>query len=137
MKKIILDFVRRGLIGGGFGPLVLSIVYFIINRSIGLENLDVNEVCIAIISLYILAFIVGGMNSIYQIERLPIMMAILIHGIVLYIGYLATYVVNDWIELGAVPIIIFTAIFIVGYFIIWAVIYTIIKKKTLILNNKK
>jgi uncharacterized protein YacL len=75
------------------------------------------------------------MNAIYQIERVPLMAAILIHGGVLYIGYLCTYLLNDWLDHGAVPIIVFTAIFVVGYIVIWAIIYSIIRKNTAKINE--
>ena len=82
-----------------------------------------------------LAFIAGGMNALYQIERLPLMTAILIHGSVLYASYLATYLINDWLDLGVIPIIIFSAIFVVGYIVIWVIIYSIIKRNTARLNE--
>ena len=74
------------------------------------------------------------MNVIYQIERIPLMVAILIHGVVLYISYLSTYLLNDWLEWGVTPILVFSGIFIVGYLAIWAIIYSIIKKRTERLN---
>lgn len=55
---------------------------------------------------------VGGMHVIYQIERLPLMVAISIHGGVLYISYLVTYLLNDWLEKDATPILFFSGIFI-------------------------
>ena len=123
MKKFVLDFVRRGLIATGIGPIVLAIVYLILQQSADVSTLTVHEVCIGILSLTALAFIAGGMNFIYQVERLPLMMAILIHGGVLYIGYLGTYLLNDWLDFGVIPIIVFTAVFVVGYIVIWAIIY--------------
>ena len=80
--------------------------------------------------LFVLAFIAGGMNFIYQIEQLPLMVAILIHGGILYISYLGTYLLNGWLEWGGIPILVFTGIFVGGYLVIWAVIYSIIKKNT-------
>ena len=135
MKKFILDFLRRGLIACGLGPIVLAFLYLIVQQSAAVETLTVNEVCIGIFSLTTLAFIAGGMNAVYQIERLPLMVAILIHGGVLYISYLVTYLLNDWLEWGVAPILAFTAIFVLGYLIIWAVIYSIIKKRTARLND--
>ena len=135
MKKFVLDFLRRGLIACGLGPIVLAFLYLILQQSANLETLTVNEVCIGIFSLTTLAFIAGGMNAVYQIERLPLMVAILIHGGVLYISYLVTYLLNDWLEWGVAPILAFTAIFVLGYLIIWAVIYSIIKKRTARLND--
>lgn len=130
MKRHILDFIRRGLAACGFGPIVLAVLYLILQQQGIVENLTVNEVCIGIFSLFALAFIAGGMNFIYQIEQLPLMVAILIHGGILYISYLGTYLLNGWLEWGGIPILVFTGIFIVGYLVIWAVIYSIIKKKT-------
>ena len=135
MKKFVLDFVRRGLIATGLGPIVLAIVYLILKQSAAIDTLTVNQVCIGIFSLSALAFIAGGMNAIYQVERLPLMTAILIHGGVLYIGYLVTYLLNDWLDFGIIPIIVFSAIFVVGYIVIWAIIYSIIKRTTTNLNK--
>ena len=97
--------------------------------------LSVDEVCLGILSLSALAFVAGGMNVIYQMERLPLMVAILMHGAVLYAGYLATYLLNSWLEWGVVPLVVFTSIFVVGYGVIWAVIYLVLKRKTAQLNE--
>ena len=135
MKKFTMEFVLRGLVALGFGPIVLAIVYLILENTRGVDTLTVNQVCIGIFSLSALAFIAGGMNAIYQIERIPLMPAILIHGAILYIGYLVTYLINDWLKLGIIPIIVFTAIFVVGYILIWGVIYLMLKRKTARLNE--
>ena len=134
MKKNIFEFLRRGLVACGFGPIVLVILYLILQHQGVIQNLTVNEVCLGIFSLSALAFIAGGMNVIYQIERLPLMVAILIHGGVLYISYLATYLINDWLEWGVTPILVFSGIFAFGYLVIWAIIYSIIKRNTEKLN---
>ena len=63
------------------------------------------------------------------------MVAILIHGSVLYISYLATYLLNSWLEWGMMPIMVFSGIFVFGYLAIWAVIYVIIRKRTAKLNR--
>ena len=135
MKKNILDFFRRGFVACGFGPVVLAVLYLILQHKAEIEVLTVNQVCLGIFSLSALAFVAGGMNVIYQIERLPLMVAILIHGSVLYISYLVTYLINDWLEWGAIPILVFSGIFILGYLVIWAIIYCIIKKRTERLNE--
>ena len=135
MKKFGLEFLRRGFIASGIGPIVLAIVYLIVKQSTSINTLTVDQVCVGIFSLTALAFIAGGMNAIYQVERLPLMTAILIHGGVLYIGYLVTYLLNDWLDFGIIPIIVFTAIFVVGYIVIWAIIYSIIKRNTAKLNE--
>ena len=73
---------------------------------------------------------------VYQIERLPLMAAILLHGTVLYISYLVTYLVNGWLKWGTAPILVFSVIFILGYLAVWAVIYIVTKKRTDSINAK-
>ena len=135
MKKHGLDFLRRGLMACGFGPIVLAMLYLILEQKGLVETLTVHQVCVGILSLTALAFIAGGMNSIYQLERLPLMGAILIHGGVLYLSYLATYLLNDWLAWGVIPVLVFTGVFVVGYLVIWAIICTIIRRKTAKINE--
>lgn len=135
MKKYILDFVHRGMISCGFGPIVLAVLYLILYSCGAVETLTVYQVCVGIFSLTALAFVAGGMNAIYQVERLPLMPAILIHGGVLYLGYLGTYLLNDWLEWGTIPILVFTGVFVVGYLLIWAIIYSIMRRSTAKLNR--
>ena len=87
-----------------------------------------------VFTLTALAFIAGGMNVLYQIERLPLMAAITIHGSVLYVSYMATYLLNGWLEWGTMPVLVFSGIFVIGYLAIWAVIYVVIKRSTERLN---
>lgn len=135
MKRNVFEFVRRGLVACGFGPLVLAALYLLLQKQGVLYTLTVNEVCLGIVSLSVLAFIAGGMNVIYQVERLPLMAAILIHGGVLYASYLGTHLINGWLEWGITPILAFSGIFTVGYLAVWAFIYTVTKKNTARLNE--
>ena len=136
MKHIAKEFFRRGIAACCLGPIVLAILYLILQHNGVLESLTVNQVCIGIFSLSALAFIAGGMNVIYQIERLPLMVAILIHGGVLYISYLVVYLINGWLKSGVTPFLVFSGIFIIGYMAVWAVIYSITKKRTERINEK-
>ncbi len=135
MKKFVLEFFLRGLVACGFGPIILAIVYLILQKTANVQTLNVNQVCIGIFSISLLAFIAGAMNVVYQIERLPLMVAIFIHGVVLYVSYLATYILNNWLEWGLTPILVFSGIFIVAYLVIWAIIYSIIRRNTKQLNK--
>ena len=135
MKLFILNFLRRGCVAFGFGPLVLASLYLILQHHADVQMLSVNEVCLGIFSLSALAFIAGGMNALYHIERLPLMAAILIHGCTLYISYLAVFLINGWLQSGAAPILVFTGVFVFGYFAVWAVIYSITKRNTVKLNE--
>ena len=136
MKKHIIEFFRRGLLACGFGPIVLAILYLILQERAVLDTLTVQEVSIGIFSITALAFIAGGMNVLYQMERLPLMVAILIHGTVLYFSYLGTYLVNGWLAWGSMPVFVFTVIFVLGYLLIWAIIYSVTRRNTKAINEK-
>ena len=135
MKSHIAAFVRRGLAASGVGPLVLAVLYLILHENGKLETLTVEQVCLGIFSLTGLAFIAGGMNVLYQMERLPLMVAILIHGCVLYGSYLVTYLLNGWLKWGTTPILVFSGIFAGGYLAVWAVIYAVTKQRTRAVNT--
>ena len=135
MKKNILEFVRRGMTACGIGPIVLAILYLILQYQGRIQTLTVNQVCLGIFSISILAFVAGGMNVVYQMERLPLMAAITIHGGVLYISYLITYLINDWLQWGTTEILVFSGIFVLGYIIIWLIIYSIIRRNTEEINK--
>ena len=130
MKSYIKGFIRRGLAVCGLGPLVLAVLYLILHRQGVIDMLSVEQVCLGIFSLTGLAFVAGGLNVIYRIERLPLMAAISVHGGVLYAAYLLTYLLNGWLEQGILPILVFTGIFLIGYLTIWAVIYAIVRRNT-------
>lgn len=134
MKKFALEFLRRGLVACGFGPIVLAVLYLVLKQH-GVETLTVDEVCLGIFSLTALAFIAGGMNAVYQMERLPLMLAILLHGGVLYAGYLAVFLLNGWLQQGLMPLLVFTVVFVIGYLVIWVIIYSVTKQKTAMLNQ--
>ena len=59
MKNFASQFVLRGLIAMGFGPIVLAIVYLILRQSAVIDTLSVSQVCIGIFSLSALTFIAG------------------------------------------------------------------------------
>ena len=130
MKGYILEFFRRGTAAMGFGPMVLAALYLLLP----VKTLTAEEVSLGIHSLSALAFLAGGLNVLYQLERLPLMAAVLIHGCVLYGGYLATYLLNGWLDRGPAPILVFSGIFVVGYLAIWAVIYAVTRRKTARVN---
>lgn len=135
MRKNLAEFCRRGLVACGLGPIVLTIIYMILYSRGLVESVRVPELCTGIISLTALAFVAGGTNVVYQTERLPLALAILIHGAVLYVSYLAVYLINGWLRWGRGPILVFTGIFVIGYLLIWAGIYAVTRRKTAKLNR--
>lgn len=135
MKKFWKEFMFRGLICAGCGPVVLAIIYGILSATGVAETVTTKEVCLGIITITLLALIAAGMTAIYQLEQLPLPIMILLHGGALYIVYILTYLLNGWLQNSLIPILIFTGIFLVGYAIIWFIIYCIEKSKTEKLNK--
>ena len=136
MKKFVKEFILRGLLAAGGGPIVLAIIYGILGKTGVISSLTPHEVCLGIISVTLLAFIVAGMNAIYQLEQLPLISAILLHGAGLYAAYILIYLINGWLQQQLIPIACFTGIFIAGYAVIWLIIYTVTRAKTQQLNKK-
>lgn len=130
MKKFWKEFFLRGLLCAGGGPVVLAIIYGILGATGTLTHLSLNEVCLGILTITLLAFIVAGMTAIYQLEQLPLLTAILLHGGSLYIAYILTYLFNGWLQQRLIPILVFTGVFIAGYAVIWLIIYFVTKAKT-------
>ena len=136
MKKFWKDFLLRGLICAGGGPIVLAIIYGILGVTGAVEALSPGTVSMGILSITLLAFIAAGMTAIYQMEQLPLPIMILFHGGALYIAYILTYLLNGWLHNSLVPILIFTGIFIAGYALIWLIIYLVEKAKAEVLTRK-
>lgn len=136
MKKFLSNFFLRGLLAAAGGPVVLAIVYGILGATGAVTALTPKEVSLGILTVTVLALCVGGMTAIYQVERLPLLSAILIHGGVLYAAYIIIYLINGWLKQQLIPILIFTGIFLVGYAVIWLIIYFSTKAKTDQLNKK-
>lgn len=130
MKKHVLDALHRGLLACGAGPVILAIIYIIIGSGGSTEVLSPTEAAKGILTITELAFVSGALTVLYQIERLPLFPAVLIHGGVLYLDYLSVYLINGWLKNGTLPIAVFTVIFILGYAFIWAIIYISTRMKT-------
>ena len=135
MKKFLKEFLFRGLICAAGGPLVLAIIYGILGAAGATETIPATEVSMGIVTITLLAFIAAGMTAIYQVEQLPLATMILLHGGALYIAYILTYLMNGWLQNSLIPILIFTGIFLVGYALIWLIIYCIEKAKADKLNK--
>ena len=135
MKSFLKGFAIRGLVAFGFGPVIMAIVYLCIALS-GVEDaLSLTEAAKQILLVSLMTFLAGGITAIYQIEKLPLPFAILIQAAVLYVDYIGIYLINGWLENSFVPIIVFTVIFIVGFAIIWGIVYLFTRKSAKKLNE--
>ena len=115
MNRYLRKFLHRGLIFGGFGPLILGIVYVILQTTVPDFSLSGGEVCLAVFSLYFLAFLQAGISVFPQVEHWSPVKALLLHFLLLYGAYVGSYLVNTWIPFRWEVILLFTAIFTVGY----------------------
>lgn len=134
-KNNLVEFIRRGLAFGGFGPIVLAAIYLILSYS--LENFSLNgkEVFLGIISTYLLAFVHAGVSVFNQIESWSIAKATLFHLGTLYIAYTVCYLLNSWIPFKWSVLLIYTAVFVIGYMAIWLAVVLSIKAVSCRLNK--
>ena len=135
MKKFWKEFLFRGLICASGGPLVLAIIYGILGATGTMVEISSTDVCMAIVTITLLAFIAAGMTAIYQMEQLPLPIMILLHGGALYIAYIITYLMNGWLQKSLIPILVFSGIFIAGYALVWLIVYYVEKHKAEKLNK--
>ncbi len=135
MNKYLKEFLHRGLIFGGFGPIIMGIIYAILQKSIEGFSLNGYEVLIALVSIYILAFLQAGASVFNQIEHWGIAKSLGFHFLTLYIAYIGCYLLNRWIPFNVNFILIFTAIFIATYFMIWLTVFILVKAVSKKLNK--
>lgn len=135
MNKYFKGFCLRGLMFGGFGPIVTAIVLFCISLATEV-SLGGKEILLAVVSTYLLAFIQAGASVFNQIESWSIPKSVGVHFLLLYLAYVSCYLLNSWIPFNVNVVLIFTAVFAVGYAVIWITVYLIIKKTTKQLNGK-
>ena len=135
MKEFVKNFCKRGLVAFGFGPVIMAIVYISLELA-GVEGaLGFIELSKQILIVSAMAFVAAGISAIYNVERLALPLAIFIHAAVLYIDYILVYLINGWIKNSLMPLIIFTVIFIVGFALVWIIIYAVNKNAARKLNE--
>ena len=127
MNNYVKVFFYRGLIFGGFGPILLGIVYLILSLSVEDFSVSGTDVFSGIISTYLIAFIHAGASVFNQIEHWPISKSLLFHFLTLYLAYSICYIINAWIPFEPMMLLWFTLIFTVTYFIIWITVVLVIK----------
>ena len=77
----------------------------------------------------------SGITVIYTIDKISTFTSALIHGAVLYLDYILLYLFNGWLQSSLKPIMIFTICFVLGYLIIWAIVFVVTRKCTEKLNE--
>ena len=136
MNKYVKEFLHRGLIFGGFGPIIFGIIVFIVSKTTDDFILEASEMLIGLVSTYLLAFVHAGVSVFNQIEHWSIGKSLLCHLSILYVAYSICYVINTWIPFEPKMLLLFTAIFMVIYFVVWGIVYFTIKATSKNFNAK-
>ena len=136
MNRYVKQFLHRGLIFGGFGPLVMAVIYLILSYTIEDLRLTGVEAFTAILSTYLLAFVHAGASVFNQIEHWPIAKSLFFHFFSLYLAYMLCYLVNTWILCEWIALLVFTAIFAAGYFAVWITVVISINATRKKLNQR-
>ncbi|MBQ3132810.1 MAG: DUF3021 domain-containing protein [Clostridia bacterium] len=121
---------------GGFGPIVLGIIYAILEYTVEDFVLTGGQLLVAIVSIYLLAFVQAGASVFNQIEEWSLPKSALCHFAVLYVAYSGCYLLNNWIPFRPDVLLIFTGIFVAGYLVIWLTVFVSVKRITRRLNAK-
>lgn len=136
MNKYLKLFLHRGLIFGGFGPIILGIVFLCLDRG-GVElDLSGADIFLAIITTYIIAFVQAGVSVFNQIEHWSPAKSLGCHFSALFAVYAITYTINSWIPFEPVALLVFCIVFVAIYFAVWLTVYFSIKAYTQKLNAK-
>ncbi|MBQ3135838.1 MAG: DUF3021 domain-containing protein [Oscillospiraceae bacterium] len=131
MNQYVKEFLHRGLIFGGFGPIILGIIC-----AVAEPVLTGGELLLGIVSIYLLAFLQAGASVFNQIEGWSIPKSMLCHFAVLYAAYVGCYLVNRWIPFDWRVVVLFTAIFVVVYLAVWLTVFVCVKLTSRKLNAK-
>lgn len=129
MNQYVKEFLHRGLMFGGFGPIILGVIWAISNPAI-----TGGQLLLSIVSIYLLAFLQAGASVFNQIEHWSLPKSVLCHFATLYVAYVGCYLLNSWIPFDWRVVAIFTAIFVVVYLVVWLVVYTCVKLTSKKLN---
>ena len=136
MNKYVKEFLHRGLMFSGFGPIIFGIIVFIVSKTTDNLVLNAGEVLVGVVSTYLLAFVHAGVSVFNQIEHWGIGKSLLCHLSTLYVAYSICYVINTWIPFEPKMLLLFTAIFMVIYFVVWGIVYVSVKATSKNFNAK-
>lgn len=136
MNQYVKSFLHRGLVFGGFGPIVVAIVFMCISFGVDDFRLAASQVLLATVSSYLLAFVQAGVTVFNQIEHWSTVKSLLCHFVTLYAAYSVCYVVNSWIPFEPMVLVIFSAVFALLFFAIWAIVYFSVRSTSKKFNSQ-
>lgn len=136
MNRYVKEFFHRGLMFGGFGPIILGIIYYILSKTVNGFSLSGGQVLVGIVSIYLIAFVQAGASVFNQIEEWSLPKSLLCHFSTLFVAYSLCYILNSWIPFEPMVLGVFALIFVASYFIIWFTVYFIVKSTGKKLNAR-
>lgn len=136
MNRYVKEFFHRGLLFGGFGPIIVGIILLAVSLSGEAVTLTAKDYLISTVSIYLLAFVHAGASVFNQIEHWSLPKSIFFHFSSLYIVYTLCYIINSWIPFEPEVLLIFTAVFVAVYVAVWLTVVVILKITTKKLNRK-
>ena len=84
MKAFVKEFVKRGCLFCGGGPLILAVIYLFVAAGGTVQSVPVGKLVTEILTSLLLAFIAAGISAVHTVDRLQLPNALLIHGAVLF-----------------------------------------------------
>lgn len=135
MNKYVKEFLLRGLMFSGFGPVIIGIIYIVLSKTVEGFALTAKDVFIGIISTYLIAFVQAGASVFNQIEHWSTPKSLFFHFGSLYIVYSLAYILNSWIPFVPDVLVVFTLVFIAVYFAVWITVYLIVKRTSKKFNS--
>lgn len=136
MNKYVKEFLRRGLMFAGFGPIVFGIIVLCISCFDGVAVHSARNIFIGIVTTYTIAFVQAGVTVFNQIEHWSVPKSMLCHFGLLYVVYSLSYIANSWIPFKAEVLVTFTVIFAVVFFVIWGIVYLCVRSTSKKINEK-
>ena len=136
MNKYFKEFLHRGLMFSGFGPIVFGIIVLCISFVNDIAELSAYNILMGIFSTYAIAFVQAGATVFNQIEDWPMPKSLFCHFVTLYVAYSLCYILNYWIPFEPMVLLIFALVFIAVYFVVWLTVYLIVRATRNQLNRQ-
>ena len=136
MNKYFKEFLHRGLMFSGFGPIVFGIIVLCISYFDSVAVHSARNIFIGVVTTYTIAFVQAGATVFNQIEHWSVPKSMLCHFGLLYVVYSLSYIANSWIPFKAEVLAVFTIIFVVVFFTIWGIVYLCVRNTSKKINKK-
>ena len=137
MKQFIKEFLHRGALFCGLGPVIMAVIYIFLSAYGVAQTVTTATMVREILTSTLMAFIAAGISAVYTLEKLALSLAGLIQGSVLLLDYLLIYLLNGWIKPDPGVITVFIVIFITAFAAIWLIVYLVTRVQISKLNKEK